>query len=159
MIRIFALAALALSVSAADAATVTISDGLGTVSLNRAFAATGPYAPRGPGAGLNLSEHSGRAPGTWDDGDTGGLTFKVKADALGVARIALQDVRDTKNWRGMTIAGETVDLPSRRANGNWLTAEIDFGVGGLRWHTVTVSTTYGPHGSDGVGVKACRGRR
>ena len=161
MIRILALAALALSGVVADAATITAGVS-GPLSQTRAFERSGPYASDWTAipAGGNTAWHQGRRPGVFEDAGMGQIAFKVKADAQGRARVAFQDVGDTGNFHGFAINGETVDLPSQRRNGGWFTAELDFGVGGLGWHKVTARTTLrdGLPRSRQDGFGACKGR-
>lgn len=161
MIRTLAIAALALSVSASDAATITAGVS-GPLSQTRAFERSGPYASDWTAipSGANPGAHQGRAAGVFEDAGRGRITFKVKTDAQGRARVAFQDVGDTGNFRGFAINGEAIDLPSQR-NGGWFTAELDFGVGGLGWREVTARTTLrsGLPRSRQDGFGACKVRR
>jgi hypothetical protein len=145
MIRIIAIAALALSVSAADAATIT-SGVSGALSQTRGFERSGPYSSDWSAipAGANPGWHQGRKPGVFEDAGLGQITFEVKTDAQGRARVAFQDVGDTGAFQGFAINGEAIELPSQRRNGAWFTAELDFGVGGLGWREVTARTTLRP---------------
>lgn len=162
MIRIFALAALALSGAVADAATITAGVS-GPLSQTRAFERSGPYASDWTAipAGGNTAWHQGRQPGVFEDAGMGQIAFKVKADAQGRARVAFQDVGDTGNFQGFVLNGEAIELPSQRRNGAWFTAELDFGVGGLGWREVTARTTLRPGlpQSRQDGFSACKVRR
>ena len=162
MIRFAALAAVALSFGAADAATIT-GGVSGSLSQTRAFERSGPYASDWTAipAGANPGWHQGRQPGVFEDAGLGQITFKVKTDAQGRARVAFQDVGDTGNFQGFVLNGEAIELPSQRRNGAWFTAELDFGLGGLGWREVTARTTLRPgllrSRQDGFG--ACKVRR
>ena len=157
-----AIAAVLLATTA-DAATITsgLGDGL---SETRAFARSGPYSSdwsQVPDE-VNPIAHQGREASVFEDAGRGRIRFKVKADANGRAWVAFQDIGDTVNFESFIINGETVDLPSQRRDGDWFTAELEFGVGGHGWHDVVARTTLRPglarSRQDGFGACRSRGR-
>jgi hypothetical protein len=154
------LAALFLATTA-DAATITAGIG-GGLSQTRGFERSGPYSSDWKSIPdvANLAAHQGRDADVFEDAGRGQITFKVKADANGRARVAFQDVGDTGNFHSFSINGQKVELPSQQRDGGWFTAELDFGVGGLGWHQVVARTTLqsGLSRSPQDGIGACRTR-
>lgn len=155
-----AIAALLLATTA-DAATITSGLG-GGLSETRAFERSGPYSSDW-GAVPDVANpimHQGRDAAVFEDAGRGRITFKVKTDASGRALVAFQDVGDTPNFESFTINGQTIDLPSQQRDGGWFTAELEFGVGGRRWHDVVAQTTLrsGLARSRQDGFGACRSR-
>lgn len=130
------------------------------VSETRNFARSGPYNSQwsDPAVGANTDRHQGRGPGTFEDAGKGRITFDVKADSKGNARIAVQDVGDTKNFKHLTLNGKKIDVPAPRKNGGWSYVNLS----GLKaaWNTVTLRTHLKPGlpktRQDGFGVKTCK---